>query len=548
MKRAPHYLLTLTLLLTGCGRGSILGGESLANSDPCAKGTCQTPIDRAVQDEFTCRLTPIEYATDAELCRRMFVDLAGTVPTPAEYAATCQGKTLEAIADDLMNRDTYILTRQRMWADRFGYNDTRSWYRNLAELDALVGQLYRGEIDFKTFVSKGAISPGLISRDEADGRVEAVFHAFMRRSPTADELSDFANLYRIYSQVIGTDPDIADFRPQRVQVLPCRCAGARRVQCQATLLSNEDVTLPLRFPQAADCQAEAGNTFLYEDSTNDEKLIQEAAGRVLISRPDIYRAQVIEAMTRFLGYDPSVAFPAIQDELERTLFENGSLRDIEKAVMTSVLYRQTSEPKTASVDCNGNPSRLFAGPRRLMSAEVQLDAMSKATGHSYGRCDHRMQVRSYMRKVTGAPDVESFAPSNLVYLYPLADPISFRPDYAYRERALLLGGCPDQLATFRQDEVGPFRAVSLDRWAREACEDPAATGLSGAVDGSDASLATLAADQFQKLFLRTPSEQESAMAVTAMRGCLDGEESCTTANVAARMCSAWLKSPRFMTF
>lgn len=547
MKRVQYIMLALAL--AACGRGSILGGDSLANSDPCAKKACQTPIDRAVQEEFTCRLTPIEYADDAELCRRLFVDLAGVVPSRAEYEATCKGKTLEQIADDLMARESYVLTRQRLWADRFAYNDGRSWYKNLTGLDALVGQLYRGEIDFKQFVTKGAIHPGVVSRDEADGRVEAVFSAFALRSPSADELADFANLYRIYSQVAGTDPDIADFRPQRVQILPCRCAGARRVQCQASLISNEDVTLPLRFPQAADCQAEAGNTFLFEDATADELLIQEAAGRLLISRPDIFRQQVIEALARLLNYDPSVQFPAIQDELERALFENGSLRQLERTILTSVLYRQTSEPKTPAKDCNGSDSKLFSGPRRLMNADQLLDSISKVTSYDFGRCDHRMQVRSFMRKVAGSPDIETYAPSNAVYTYPVADTASFKPDYAYRDRSQSLGGCPDYVTALRQNEVGPFRALTLDRLVREACGAPESAAFAQlSVDGSDASMQAAITKQYEQMFFKVPSEADNAAGVAAMKACIGGEADCTNANVTTRMCAAWLKSARFVTY
>ena len=246
MKRATPTIISVPwarvfILCTfaACGRGSIEPGKASASEDPCGGATdCPTSVDKSVRDQFDCRLTTIEYADDVELCRRLYVDLTGVLPSADEYAATCKGKKAADIVANLMATPDYVTYRKKQWADRLGYSDSHTWYQNIIDLDVLVGKLYTGDLKFSQFVAQAAVHPGLTSVDESDGRVNAALQAFLLRDATLPEVQDLANLYRVFETATGVDAKIPDFKPPRVEILPCRCAGPLRATCQQSQLVN----------------------------------------------------------------------------------------------------------------------------------------------------------------------------------------------------------------------------------------------------------------------------------------------------------------------
>src|SRR5688572_26048464 len=54
-------------------------------------------------------------ASTAELCRRMSLDLTGSIPTPAEMAASCAGRTPAEMADAFMATDAFVAREQKLW-------------------------------------------------------------------------------------------------------------------------------------------------------------------------------------------------------------------------------------------------------------------------------------------------------------------------------------------------------------------------------------------------------------------------------------------------
>lgn len=567
---APFAHLFVFCLLAACGRGAIEPGKASAPEDPCGGAVdCPTSIDKAVRDPFTCRLTTIEYADDVELCRRLYVDLTGVLPSAEEYTANCKGKKVADMVGALMATEDYVTSRKKYWAERFGYNDSRTWYQNIIQLDALVDQLYRGKLSFSDFVAQAAVHPGLTSVDESDGRVNAAMEALLMRDATLPEVQDLANLYRVFQAVQGVDPKIPDFKPQRVEILPCRCAGPLRSTCQQSQLVNPDgssldVTLPLRDPSAANCQGDPLNSFLEEEATSDEQVILLSAGDVLKQSPDLYSRNAAAALQRYLGYDAVALIDTLGPSLGAYFRSKNSMVALETEIFTSVLYRESQFPKAAPNDCNGKPSPLFAGPRKKLSAEPYLASIAKFTGHAYGVCDYRFQAQEYARHVPGQSDVPSWAPSPPTSQYPVLDANTNQPDFTFRDKARAVGGCADRLSFFKNDDRGAYSEIALDRLTREACEDPAASGMipSGySGDVSTTGLQSIATFQFQRALLAAPASDELTASVAAMQSCLtadmaaDGTPTgvaqamqCTAQTVPRRFCSALLKSARFSVY
>ena len=557
-------------MLAACGRGSIEPGKASGPEDPCGGAIeCPTSIDKAARDAFTCRLTTIEYADDTELCRRLYVDLTGVLPNAAEYAANCKGKKVADIVGTLMATEDYVTYRKKYWAERFGYNDSRTWYQDIISLDALVDQLYRGKLKFSDFVAQAAVHPGITSVDESDGRVNAATNALLLRDATLPEIQDLANLYRVFQALPGVDLAIPDFKPQRVQILPCRCAGPLRATCQQSQIVNPDgnsldVTLPLRDPSAANCQGDPLNSFYEEEATSEEQVILQSAGDVIKQRDDLYTNHATAELKHFLGYDAAGLIDTLGPNLGAYFQSKDSMVALETEIFTSVLYREAQYPKAAATDCNGQPSSLFAGPRKKLASEPYLASVAKFTGHAYGVCDYRLQTQEYARHVPGQSDVPSWAPSPPISQYPVIDTVSNQPDYTYRDKARAIGACADRITFFRNDDRGPYSEIALDRLTREACEDAAATGMiptgySG--DVSTTGLQNIATFQFQRALLAAPASDELTASVAAMQSCLaadtgpDGTATgvaqatqCTAQTVPQRFCSALLKSARFSVY
>ncbi len=573
----------LALPLGACLRGQILDGEALPNAYACYKDACDNPIDPVLNPIFTCRLTPLAKASERELCRRLFVDTVGRVATDEDFATMCEGRTLTQILDDLLASPEYVRQRQKQWAARFGYNDARSWYANTIGLDELVGKLYRDELTLADFTARAAIHPGLLTSadgavtayversanprikwtiddvefddelpleakgPDADAYVERVFETLLLRSPDAEELSEFANLYRQYEIAPHEpDPNVSGFSARRLKVQPCNCAGAKGVFCQMTSIAVRSATVPLRNPSASEC--DDAQAFLIEDASDQELGILRAPGEELARRPDFYRNHARDVLDRLLGYDAIAALgPTVGEEvltaLATAFSEDGSVRNLEAAIFKSALYRQAQSPPQDSppVDCNGKPGQIYAGPRKRLDTEAYLSSVLAVTGADLGRCDHRLQLRPYEKELAGATS-GAFAPDGS--LFPI-DSSTGAPDFSYRDLARSVGGCLDNVNLTPIVDSGAFMQMGYDFVVRDACEKggKSAPAMSG---NDDEALAATVDYQFSRFFLEKPTADERALGVEAMKGCLSDADTCP--NVGHRMCAALLKSARFMTY
>lgn len=595
-----QFFLVLTLAFAvHCGRGRIFSGEAKCDADPCnCAKECTNVIDKSVRDESKCRLVPLTDAGDAELCRRLFVDTIGRLPTPEDFESHCKGKSLDAIVDDVMAMPDYVVARQRLWADRFGFNDQRTWYASTVALDLLVARLYKGEIDLPTFAVQAAIHPALLTaadellvtqvartanptidprtlnKTSVDGAVETLFQALVLRSPSVDELSEFANMYRLYEvDPVAADANLPGYTARRVRVQPCNCAGAKKAFCQTSNLLGppQDVSIPLRFPAVADCAAEPGNSFYVEDARPEELNTISAPGRLLVARPDFYEQHVREALVRLLGYDP---LPLLAEADQKTLLvgltnalaTDGSLKNLEATIFRSVLYRQSQTPASPALDCNGKDSQLFAGPRKALDADAYFASIAALTGANLGKCDYRFQTRTYPKTVDGVT-ITAFSPPNSIATYArhdgqTADVVADcrypgapddakcfgEPDLSGRDKARTIGACVDRATIQKQDDTGPFFTMALDAITREACGAGDKVLPAGSSGTDEAALQAIVDHQYDRFFLGKASTEEKAASVTAMQACLQSTNTCPAALVGRRYCSALLKSARFSTY
>ena len=306
------------------------------------------------------------------------------------------------------------------------------------------------------------------------------------------------------------------------------------------------------------------NSFFEEEASSDEQAILQSAGDVIRQREDIYRNNAAFIARELLGYDAPTLSATLGANIGAYFQAQDSLRALETEIFTSVLYREAQYPKAAPNDCDGKPSPLFAGPRKVLSAEPYIASIAKLTGHVFGVCDYRFQTQEYARHVPGQSDVPSWAPTPPVSMFPVIDTTSNQPDYTFRDKAQAIGGCPDRMTKFTNDDRGPYTEIALDRLTREACEDSKATGMiptGYAGDVSPTGLQGIATFQFQRAFLQAPASDELTASVNAMQGCLaadtaaDGTPtgiaqatSCTAQTVPQRFCSALLKSARFSVY
>src|SRR5262245_56193755 len=82
------------------------------------------PIDEVLHPRFVAEKIDPQEAPRAEICRRMFADLIGRFPTKDEIASDCEGRSIEAIAEDLQSRPEYLLVSERHWRDRRSPGET----------------------------------------------------------------------------------------------------------------------------------------------------------------------------------------------------------------------------------------------------------------------------------------------------------------------------------------------------------------------------------------------------------------------------------------
>jgi hypothetical protein len=148
---------------------------------------CDHPIDRLLVPKLRAIGSGPRDASADEVCRRMAIDLLGRVPTDAERA-TCRGQTFAEMAKTFLAAPELERTQRRAWGELAKYESLIIWGEDIADLDALVGSLYRGDIGYPEFVRRYVVHPGFYGLHPDDSWTSNVFSIFLGRPARQDEL------------------------------------------------------------------------------------------------------------------------------------------------------------------------------------------------------------------------------------------------------------------------------------------------------------------------------------------------------------------------
>lgn len=524
-------LLLAAVALAGCAdeRGS--------------RGTACNPSGNPLDAELCKEFEAVGYqpseAPAAELCTRLWVDLLGVRPTRTEIVEQCEGRDVADVVRALQKTERYRETQRRRWADRFEYSEYFVDVRSIRELDALVDDLYRRKIGYADFAVEALASPGFAGRHigygQPDQVAQAAFQAFLGRAATRPEALDLGNLWRPWAGGFiaedgpaFTDEPYYSYGPTPY-IDPFACeAGVR--ECRSMLLGDAVVSFPRR----------GREQWLSPDMlTEEDRDALKAPGRLFVTLPMFWEAQVDEVMERFLGYDLGARLPEARQAMVRWFqASGGDLVRLERAVLTSWAYRQSAfedpaNPKPAAIRFAG-----FAwGPTKPMIAEAWLASLGRVVGRDLGDCDWRYP---------NLPDWYYSDPGLDAVLgddvhYPKRSDGTYDP--SFRDMAGQMGGCPGSFdyssftARTRSTHVGLLSSVAQEETLVEVCllgDAPNLLPRGLAKDDTSRSARIAAAKHVTaNLFGRALPDEELDELTSAMDAC----RSCTAETVARDLCA-----------
>lgn len=486
------------------------------------------------------------YADAPAVCRRMAVDLLGRTPTWLEVESHCIGKSPGEMVDYFMSRPEYVKRNQRRWADLFQYNDGFSHYTRITALDEIVGQLYSGEIDYARFGELTLTHPGYTGRHFGEARVAVAFRVFLGRDAHPVERADMVGLWTIWQPVQDYDTDYY-YQHIDVRAYPVICEPPLdEILCHSSLYGDTTVSIPLRDEDASSYR----NLITPEDLTDEEWETLRAPGRLIAGLPYYNEHAVAEAMDRYLGWQASSALPEARLALLR-YFEAVEL-DIpamERELLTSQLYLQTTQPPDEVAPATGEAPRWRYSAVKFMEVETWLDSLSQVVQRDFGQCDHRFPyVRNGVHPQSGQT---IFAPHD----YPIANPETNTPDFTYATVARVLGGCPDRFQLYRFTGTGVVHALDQESILQFLCYLPDATGLlpGGAFaapfvpEENRASREALFRHQVRAFYSREPGAEELDDFLSSTDACLESG-ACTADQLPAQLCVALTQGAEFLHY
>lgn len=447
-----------------CGPSCASYCDSLEFDNPVNAGLCRSLWGVGLEHQ------PI---VKAEACRRLFVDVLGRFPTRDDVVATCDGKSWGEVAIDLIFRDEFVRTQQRIWSDRLLYDTQAVSIERIYDMDKLVGKLYRGELTYDAFAATTSAHPVLTRRyDTPEDRAEALFWIFMGRPPLGAERAEMSKLYALWYNGYYDHPDLQMRLPDAHIQFPCvdddgMIDPVLKAQCTSTLWGINELILQPDIRARAD---ERGRKTMWSGvlkASEWERL--QMPGRVLSNTPLFWEKAVDDVVDQYLGYDLGSLVPTVRDKLVKYFLEfNGDIRALHFAVLTSVAYLQSNTNNTRTAH------RWVYGPMKQIDGEAWLDSIKHMTGYDLATCDHRLtRPGDFLesRSIAGVALVENsrwrFSEDGV--------------DYSYRNRARALGGCPDNSAGSRFKIVSILTTAQQLNFVNEVC-DPALEGGGAAIE------------------------------------------------------------------
>jgi|GEM_PF-2017207 len=521
--------------------GGESGDETGGDTDDTPVANCdELEFDNAV-DEALCPYVQAEGiepepADQVEVCRRLYIDLLGISPTSVDYEVDCKNRTVEEMVDDFMARPEYVVMSQRMWADVFHMNSELTYYPYIADLDAMVGQVYAvnpaDQITLDTFAVNAVTHPAFLGRWDGLDLVGFNFLSHFNRDASGAERLDIFPLFRMWEERTFTDP--VQGETHRVVLNTNACVNS--ALCSSDYWqAGDQVVVPQPSPGAADPEL---NVIDVDALTPEQWIAVRLPGQRIAASGEFYEAYIDRTLDRYLGYDLGTAVPAARQALVDLLEENaGNARVVDREILTALVYTATN---TYAEDDKPDPADwdppFWHGPTKQMGAEVWLRSTQRLVGQVPGSCDHRY------------PEVVGTHPHS----YPTTDGTT--PDYAFRDTARLLGGCPDRESSFRETRAGLIAALTQATLTRDLCLSATENSpiypdqfIEDPNDEDEASLSKAANQIYAAALVKPIPESASDALMAGVDGCRD-DSTCNPAQFAEHTCRLVIKSSDFLFY
>jgi hypothetical protein len=267
-------------------------------------------------------------------------------------------------------------------------------------------------------------------------------------------------------------------------------------------------------------------------------------GEALAARDDFWEAAADRELRRFLGWyqssfrRPDTDLPEVRRVLALELKRTGSLPELQRLIVTSLLYTAPAEPPPDRTEL---PVWATA-PTKLLAAENWIDSMAIATlGRAVGVCDHRFVASGDIGPVAEAADRRLLRTVDS----PL-DERGFTAD-SYYTTAQQLGGCSIGVRPTLSSVSATFAAHRIATLLCGYGDRVLPPGFSDDRDDAQA-LPKAARHLVLRLLSRDATASESEALVEGMKRCLaaGSEQGCASAEAAVRWaCVSIAESAQF---
>jgi hypothetical protein len=268
-------------------------------------------------------------------------------------------------------------------------------------------------------------------------------------------------------------------------------------------------------------------------------------GTALVARGDFWEAAVDHEARLLLGWwqtsfrRPESDLPEVRRFLADHLRETGSVRDVQRLLLTSLLYTAPAEPPAGVT--REIPDFAMA-PTKLMAAETWLDSAAAVVDERSGVCDFRFVTpEGYYDTSMLDLRVADYADDSIYDLHASED-----VEDGYATAAIRLGGCNAETRRPALSNVG--MAFAEGELTRMLC----AYGRGVLPDGWDGTDLDAGARHVVRAALgRELDDAEAAELTGEMRECLAAgpDHGCADPETAVRwLCQRALESTEFSTY
>jgi hypothetical protein len=379
---------------------------------------CTEPISRLVIDDLASRGLAPELAEPDELCRRLAIDTLGRAPTPHQMKL-CRQEPYEKTVDTWLAAEEHVELRRAIWLAVTGVGTGYGWAGHTADFDELITEHARGKLPYGTFASRVVLHPAFYQRHPGDDWFRATYDVFLGRSARQDEIVGLSPLLSIWGQ---RSAYVARTWANEVAFDLCNCSDrghacvsdtlGRRIDLRSRACTHQQLNTRGRFVRLVEVTiGQDKNAFAENDdrdrvgplpaADDSERERLEQIPRALTARPDFWERAVDRELERLLGWwhttfvVPDSDLPDVRRMLVEKLEETGSIREVERAILTSVLYRMSSlgdRTREDAVEWATGPRKLMSGQAWVGSASIALDArydMCPRQGTEAGPYGHR---------------------------------------------------------------------------------------------------------------------------------------------------------------